>query len=97
MNQRFGDQGLEILGIAFVQGDEKGRRELSQFLDRRGVVWPNAPTAPHWYAPPFEGYDVRYIPFNVLLDRDGRVLAVDLRGEALAGAVERALGRDEGT
>jgi hypothetical protein len=90
--ERFHAQGFEILAIAFVEGDEKGRTWLADYLDEKGARWTNAPTTPQWYGPPVEAYDVSYLPFNLLLDRDGRVIDMDVRGRALDAAVERALG-----
>lgn len=72
-----------------------GKAELErvrELLRREGADWPQALSlGNHWYNPPFEPYDVGYIPFSVLLDRGGRVIATDLRGDSLDRAVERAL------
>jgi hypothetical protein len=45
-----------------------------------------------WYAGPFEAYDVGYLPLHVLLDRQGKIAAVNLdpRGQ-LGPAIERLL------
>jgi hypothetical protein len=36
-------------------------------------------------------YGIELIPFTVLLDRDGKIIGSDLRGEALGTAVKKAL------
>lgn len=79
------------MGIAFVKGDEKGKRFLRRFLDERGVTWRNVPTDDRWFAPPFEAYDVHHIPFNLLLDREGRVVEVDPAPSRIEAVIERAL------
>jgi hypothetical protein len=49
---------------------------------------------PGWYRPPFEAYDVRYIPLYLLLDRNGKVVEANLRGAALDRAIERELAKE---
>ena len=83
--------GFEIVGIAFVEGDEDGKAWLRRYLDEHGMSWPQVPTASQWYSAPFEAYDVNQIPFNLLLDPEGRIIAADLRGKALERQVEAAL------
>lgn len=85
------EDGLEILGVAFVEGGDRGRKWLTAYLAEKRVGWPNVMAGPEWYGPPMEGYDVSFLPFNVLLDRDGRVAGVELRGDALERAVAKVL------
>lgn len=40
-----------------------------------------------------KAYDIQYIPYIILVDADGTILAKDLRGEAIGEAVGKALGR----
>jgi len=44
-----------------------------------------------WYTGAFEAYNVQYLPLHLLLDRTGRIVEVNPRGERLAHAVEEAL------
>jgi hypothetical protein len=49
---------------------------------------------PGWYRPPFEAYNVRYIPLYLLLDRNGKVVGANLRGAGLDRAIERELAEE---
>lgn len=88
----------------------KGFRVFSVSLDRQGgaeawkkaieqdrLDWPwhvgavNAPTNPA-----ADTYQVRYIPTNVLVDAQGRVIGVDLHGEGLKSALQPLLEPDPG-
>jgi len=90
--EEYRDRGFEILGIAFVQGGKKGRKWLTRYLDRQQATWPQALSgSPMWYSPPFEAYEVNYLPLHLLLDREGRIVEVNPRAEGLDDAVERAL------
>ncbi len=85
------DQGLEILGIAFVEGDEKGRKWLVDYMAKKGLTWTNAPTVQRWYGAPFEAYDVHFLPFNLVLDRAGRVFALNPELDEIESVVRAAL------
>ena len=74
-----------------MEGDEKGKRWLRRFVEEHELDWPQVPTGEDWYSAPFEGYDVHYIPFNVLLDPAGKVAATDLRGERLDSTLQDLL------
>ena len=70
---------LEILGVALEPG---ARRTLVSWLNRNRVDWPQIQE---------RGYDgalatafgVRELPATVVVDVDGRISAIGLRGEAL--------------
>ena len=75
-----------------MKGGKSGRRWLTGYLEKKQATWPQAISgSPAWYSAPFEDYDVRYLPLHLLLDREGRIIEVNPRGERLDGAVERAL------
>jgi thiol-disulfide isomerase/thioredoxin len=81
---------LEILGVALEPG---ARRTLMSWLNRNRVDWPQIQE---------RGYDsalatafgVRELPTTIVVDADGRITAIGLRGEALeqhvAGLVVQA-------
>ena len=41
-------------------------------------------------------YDVHSIPFNLLLDGEGKIIAVNLRGKALGRKLKELYGREDG-
>lgn len=84
---------MEILGIAFVEGDEKGRAWLRDYARKREITWTLVPATSTWYGPPFEAYNVSFVPFNMLLDRDGRVVATRVRGKLIEREIAKALGK----
>ena len=88
---RFHGQGLEILGIAFVEGDEKRRKWLQAYLQDHELSWSTVAAGETWDSGPAAPYDIHAIPFNFLLDREGKVAALDLRGPGLEPTIERTL------
>jgi hypothetical protein len=84
---------VEILGIAFVKGDKKGRRWLADYAKDREITWTLVPSSREWYGPPFEAYDVHFIPFNILLDAQGKVVTTMLSGSRIEEEIARVLER----
>lgn len=87
-----GDGWFVLLGVALDTGP---RRELVRFVRTREMGWPQL-----WDGRGFAGkfarrFEVEALPRTVLLDREGRIVAVDLRGPALEAAVRTVLGEAE--
>ena len=76
-------EGLEILGVAFVEGGKRGQESLAKYMTERRMSWTNVMAGFEWFGKPLQDYDVTLLPFNVLLDRKGRVVGVNLHDEAL--------------
>ncbi|GEM_PF-1822284 len=72
------DRGFEILGVSL---DFDDRAVFDAWLEKNDVNWPQIHEGKGWESTLAKQYDVRGIPFSVLIDRDGTVVGVDLRGE----------------
>ena len=92
VREKYAARGFEILGIAFVEGDEKGKRWLEDYAKKKNLTWPQVPSGQAWYGEPFDEYDVRYLPFYLILDRHGKVVDADVRDrEKLEALIEKLL------
>lgn len=92
VREKYASRGFEILGIAFVEGDEKGKRWLQEYAKEKRLTWPQVPSGVSWYGEPFDEYDVSYLPFYLILDKTGRVADADVRDrEKLEALIERLL------
>ncbi len=81
-----------------MKGGKKGKKWLTRYLERKQADWPQVLSgSPFWYSPPFEAYDVRYLPLHLLLDGNGRIVDVNPRGGQLDAAIERALEAETAT
>ena len=80
-------KGFEIIGISLDEKEEA----LTKFLKERGVTWQQFFDGKGWGNKLAAKYGVMSIPATYLLDREGKILAKDLRGEALEAAVDKAL------
>jgi thiol-disulfide isomerase/thioredoxin len=91
------DQGFEVVGVSL----DKGIEDIEEFFEKFGELpWvtlvsenpdergPNNPNAVR--------YGVRAIPFTVLVGRDGKVVAVGVRGPQLEVKLRELLGKEGG-
>ena len=87
LDERF-DDDFVILSVAF---DAIQRRQLRSFLLRHDMSWPQVhePTGVDSHLA--KRFDVEAVPVTVLLDRRSRVIARDLRGQALEAVLETLL------
>jgi hypothetical protein len=60
-------------------------------MERKDLTWTNLLAGWEWYGAPMDGYDVSFIPFNLVLDREGKLFALNPRAEQLEREVVRAL------
>lgn len=80
-------RGFEIIGISL----DKDRERLEQFLKDRKMTWPQYFDGLGWQCKLAGKYGVNAIPATYLLDKEGKIIAKDLRGDALEQAVAKAL------
>jgi thiol-disulfide isomerase/thioredoxin len=88
--EHFHADGLEIVGVS----KDEARDALATYIDEQEIKWPNlfdSDAASPETHPISEKYGVFGIPTTFLLDREGKVVARDLHGQALADKVEELL------
>jgi thiol-disulfide isomerase/thioredoxin len=88
--KKYHPQGFEVIGVSLDSDKDK----LTAFLQKQdGMVWPQFFDGQGWQNALAVKYGVESIPFTVLIGTDGKIIGTSLRGEALAPAVEKALGK----
>ncbi len=86
--ERHQDEGFEILGVCLDQLD---RREFRAWLANNDVPWPQIHDGLGFESPIATDFGITHIPRSILLDRQGNVIATNLRGNRLLKEVERAV------
>ena len=81
------DKGFEILGISL----DSDRAKLDKFIADKKMTWPQYFDGKGWQTKLAAPYGVNSIPATYLLDGEGKIIAKNLRGEALEEAVAKAL------
>jgi peroxiredoxin len=86
---RFKDKNFTILGVSF---DKPGDKEAwQQAVKDDNLTWTQISDLQHWSSPVVAAYKIEGIPFNVLVDPQGRIIAEGLRGEELEKKLESVL------
>ena len=85
--EEYKDKGFEILGVSL---DSK-RANWLKAIDDDGLTWSHISDLKGWKCEPCKPYRVNSIPFTVLLDEEGKIIAKNLRGQALHDKVASIL------
>ncbi|WP_119079814.1 TlpA disulfide reductase family protein [Chitinophaga alhagiae] len=86
--QRFKGKGFEILGVSL---DAQKASWLKAIADD-GLPWLQVSDLRGWQNEAAKRFKIKYIPDNILIDPEGRIIAKDLHGDALAQKLQMVLG-----
>jgi thiol-disulfide isomerase/thioredoxin len=79
--------GFEVIGVSLDQDEQK----LKSFLKVKEIPWPQYFDGKEWQNKLAAKYGIDSVPATFLLDRQGKIIAQDLQGEALEEALTKAL------
>ncbi|QXD23205.1 redoxin domain-containing protein [Opitutia bacterium ISCC 51] len=77
--EKYSKNGFNILGVNM----DSNRTIWSRTSQQDGVIWPQISDLQALNSPMAKAYNVSALPMSFLLDGDGRIIAKNLRGEAL--------------
>ncbi len=86
---KYHDKGFEIIGISL----DSERARLDEFLKKNDMSWPQYFDGKGWENKVAGEYGIQSIPATFLVGPDGKIIARDLRGDALEKAVAAALAK----
>ena len=76
---KFKDKNFTVLGVSL----DKDKKAWKEAISADGLAWPQMSDLAFWNSKAVELYQFDGIPYNVLVDPKGVVIAESLRGEAL--------------
>jgi thiol-disulfide isomerase/thioredoxin len=79
--------GFEVIGVSLDQDEQK----LKSFLKTKDIPWAQYFDGKEWQNKLAAKYGIDSVPATFLLDRQGKIIAQDLHGEALEEALTKAL------
>lgn len=85
--QQFKDDNFTILGVSL----DKKKDNWEQAIKADHLTWHHVSDLKYWQSSVVEQYQIQGIPFNVLLDPNGKIIAKNLRGEALVKKLKEVL------
>jgi thioredoxin-related protein len=88
MYNKYKDRDFEIISVSL---DKKKDRWL-QAIEKDGLEWHHVSDLKGWQNAAAKTYGVRSIPHTVLLDKEGKILARNLRGPNLEAKLKEIMG-----
>ncbi|MBQ8629701.1 MAG: AhpC/TSA family protein [Prevotella sp.] len=86
--EKYHDKGFEIVGISF---DSKGE-SWKEAVQKMNMKWPQLSDLKGWRSLGASTYGIMSIPSCVLLDGEGKIVAIDLRGDDLGKKLKEIYG-----
>jgi peroxiredoxin len=85
---RFKEKGFEIFSVSL----DKDKTSWIKAIEKDGLLWPShVSDLKYWQSVAAQTYGVNGIPATFLLDKDGKIIGKNLRGEALEKKLEEVL------
>jgi peroxiredoxin len=78
---KFKDKNFTILGVSFDRPGQKAN--WVNAIKKDGLTWTQISELQYWNSPVVQQYGIQGIPYNVLVDPQGTVVAENLRGPVL--------------
>jgi peroxiredoxin len=84
---KFHDKGFEVIGASLDTDKEKWLKAV----EADGLAWTQLSDLKGWKSPLVEKFGINGVPFNFLVDPDGKVIAKNLRGDDLIATLEKVI------
>ncbi len=84
---KFHSKGLEVVGVSLDNSHDAWAKAISALH----LTWPQMSDLLGWQCKGAKIYNVRGIPSNVLIDKKGRIVAKNLRGQNLIDELQRLM------
>ncbi|MDA3779712.1 MAG: TlpA disulfide reductase family protein [Bacteroidales bacterium] len=81
---KYHDKGFEIFGVSF----DKKKEDWIRAIKKDNITWPQVSDLEYWNNAAGKLYGINSIPSNVLLDKEGKIIAKNVRGEDLGKKLE---------
>ena len=82
------DRGFEVFSVSVDSRQNKWKNAIK----KHEINWINVSDVQGWQSAAAAHYNVTFIPFNFLLDKEGRIIAKNLHSKTLQSKLEELLG-----
>jgi thiol-disulfide isomerase/thioredoxin len=87
--QKYADKGFTVLSVSL----DKDKNAWLEAVKRDNLLWPNhVSDLKAWSNEAAQLYKVKGIPFTVLVDKEGKIIQTNLRGEELENTLKSIFG-----
>lgn len=84
---KFKDKGFTVFGVSL----DRTKEDWMKAIQEDGLTWTHVSDLKFWQSEAAKTYSITGIPFSVLLDPEGKIIAKNLRGAALHKKLEEVL------
>jgi peroxiredoxin len=85
---KFKDKGFEVFGVSL----DRTKEDWLQAIQEDGLTWTHVSDLKYFESQAAKDYNITAIPFSILVDPHGKIIAKNLRGRALDKKLEEVLG-----
>lgn len=78
---------FEILGVSL----DRDKEEWKQGIEKFNIPWPQVSDLKFWRSQAAKDYNLQGIPYNVVINEEGEIIALNLHGEELTTFVLKAV------
>lgn len=82
---------FDILGVSL----DRKKENWTQCMEKFQITWPQVSDLKFWNSRAAKDYGVEDLPFNVIVNGAGRVLAINLHGKELSDFIDQYLKENE--
>ncbi|GAL84993.1 hypothetical protein MYP_2221 [Sporocytophaga myxococcoides] len=87
--KKYKDKGFNILGVSLDEDKEKWKNAIM----KDGLIWEQVSDLKGWASSVNPVYEVQAIPLTYLVDKEGTIVAKNLRGQDLTNKLEELFGK----
>lgn len=84
---KYKDKGFTVFGVSL----DRTKEDWLQAIRKDGLTWTHVSDLKYWNSEAAKTYNINGIPFSLLLDKNGIIIAKNLRGPALDKKLEEIL------
>ena len=85
--KKFRDKNFTVLGVSF----DRQKSEWLKAIKEDGLAWYHISDLKYWNSAVVPLYNIEGIPYNVLVDPGGKIIATSLRGSDLQNKLAEVL------
>jgi peroxiredoxin len=86
---RFHDKGFDIIGVSL----DTDKAAWLKAVNKDGLTWTHVSDLKGWKSSPVQEFGITGVPTSFIVDKEGKVIAKDLRGEDLEAKLEEVFGK----
>jgi len=81
---------FEIVGVSL----DKSKENWKKIIDRENINWLQISDLQFWKSPVAKTYGIEELPYNLVLDTSGKIIAINIHGEELKTFIANELKKE---